>query len=83
MMIGLEYRGSRIGDRISSIVLVDAAALARSTLEEVGGFWRVKEATATPKKVFQPSEPDPLGGGRGRVNRPPCGLVWEVWRVWN
>ena len=21
------------------------------------------------------SEPDPLGGGRGRVNPPPCGLV--------
>ena len=24
----------------------------------------------------QPSSPDRLGGGRGRVNPPPCGLVW-------
>ena len=24
---------------------------------------------------FRPSEPDRLGGGRGRVNPPPCGLV--------
>ena len=33
----------------------------------------------------QPSEPDRLGGGRGRVNPPPRRLVWrfwEVWRVW-
>ena len=32
----------------------------------------------------QPSEPDRLGGGRGRVNPPPRRLVWrfsEVWRV--
>ena len=31
----------------------------------------------------QPSEPERLGGGRGRVNPPPgaCLEVWEDWRV--
>ena len=28
----------------------------------------------------QPSEPDRLGGGRGRVNPPPRRLVWRFWR---
>ena len=28
----------------------------------------------------QPSEPDRLGGGRGRVNPPPCGLVLRFGR---
>ena len=27
------------------------------------------------KEELQRSEPDRLGGGRGRVNPPPCGLV--------
>ena len=30
----------------------------------------------------QPSEPDHLGGGRGRVNLPPRRLVWRFWEVW-
>ena len=28
----------------------------------------------------QPSSPDHLGGGRGRVNPPPCGLVLRFGR---
>ena len=28
------------------------------------------------------SEPDRLGGGRGRVNPPPRRLVWRFWEVW-
>ncbi len=39
----------------------------------------------TARESLQPSEPDRLGGGRGRVNLPPRRLVlevWEVWRVW-
>ena len=37
------------------------------------------------REELQLSEPDRLGGGRGRVNPPPRRLVlevWEVWRVW-
>ena len=30
----------------------------------------------------KPSEPDRLGGGRGRVNPPPRRLVWRFWEVW-
>ena len=40
---------------------------------------------APPQPNEQGSEPDRLGGGRGRVNPPPRRLVWrfwEVWRVW-
>ena len=29
---------------------------------------------------LQPSGPDRLGGGRGRVNPPPRRLVWRFWR---
>ena len=34
------------------------------------------------REVLQGSEPDRLGGGRGRVNPPPCGLVYRFWEVW-
>ena len=30
----------------------------------------------------QLSEPDRLGGGRGRVTPPPRRLVWRFWEVW-
>ena len=32
------------------------------------------------RESLQPSEPDRLGGGRGRVNPPPRRLVWRFWR---
>ena len=32
------------------------------------------------REEFRISEPDRLGGGRGRVNPPPRRLVWRFWR---
>ena len=49
-------------------------------------FWKRPRCDGSAGAGLQASEPDRLGGGRGRVNPPPRRLVWrfwEVWRVWN
>ena len=39
------------------------------------GFFEGSRAARTPQEEERNCEPDRLGGGRGRVNLPPCGLV--------
>ena len=34
------------------------------------------------REELRPSEPDRLGGGRGRVNPHPRSLFWRFWEVW-
>ena len=38
-------------------------------------FFEGQSGHEDPREEFQLSSPDRLGGGRGRVNPPPCGLV--------
>ena len=45
-------------------------------------FFEVSRATWGRQRGEQRSEPDRLGGGRGRVNPPPRRLVWRFWEVW-
>ena len=43
-------------------------------------FLKGSRGALVPQPGEQPSEPDRLGGGRGRVNPPPRRLVWRFWR---
>ncbi len=43
-------------------------------------FLKGQRCDEYPGAGLRPSEPDRLGGGRGRVNPPPRSLVWRFWR---
>ena len=42
-------------------------------------FFQIPRGAWGRQPGFRGSEPDRLGGGRARVNRPPRRLVWRVW----